>query len=465
MNIQRTLLLSTVLSVYLFFPFEVGINLFAFDSALLLLLLRQRKELNASAPIRWATFCLLASAVAVVIVHSRAAIVAHHLSFVLLVGYAQRRELRFVWYALLLGGWSLLSGPLRAYREWVASQPLSNRLLTARKWGVPITVALLICLPFLLLYAGGNGAFLDSVDFVLEGVWRRIDLGSIIKLALLTVLGGTIAAALFYPDQAMQSPFNDGEAADRLERQRGTGAGTLPRLLTLYRTALLVFASVNVLLAFVNLTDLRFIWLPAQQVSAATLSEYVHAGTHALVGSMLLAMVLVLFFFRGSLNFYSRARPLRILVYVWLAQNAVLALSVGVRNWHYVAAYGLAFGRIHVAFALGLILAGLFSLYVKVRRRYTLRFVFQTNALVAWLLLVAYGGINWSGVITRINLQQPDHRIDWKYLVDDLDRENDFLLRREGHRLPDPLRRRVEGRSGGPSTIRGWNYADWRNAR
>jgi hypothetical protein len=56
----------------------------------------------------------------------------------------------------------------------------------------------------------------------------------------------------------------------------------------------------------------------------------VHEGTYLLILCILMAMGVLLWFFRGNLNFLPDNERLRWLAHLWLAQNAMLALSVGV---------------------------------------------------------------------------------------------------------------------------------------
>ncbi|PPK86371.1 uncharacterized protein DUF4173 [Neolewinella xylanilytica] len=463
-NVKYPIALGTVFA-YLFFPLSAGLNVFVFDAIALLTLFASRPELTRRPAVRWAVFLLLASAVSVVIVHAPASLVAHHLSFLLLIGFVQERELRFIWYGLLLGVFSLLAGPTRFLRQLHGRY--AHRLASTNRWVWvrPGLTALAVSLPFFLLYSIGNSDFFRGLEWLLgwlDGV-HRFD--EPLRFAVLFVVGLCGTIPLILAGANFDLAYDDTVDPDTLSRSRGGNNHPFsPLALRVeYRRAVMVFLTLNALLWVVNLTDLRYIWLSATELPASTLSEYVHAGTNSLMASILLAMVVVLYFFRRNLNFYPNARTLRALTYCWLAQNAFLALSVGMRNWHYIHAYGLAIGRVHVGVALCLVLVGIFSLSRKVRQRRSLHYLLQVNGLAAWLFLVGYGAVNWSGVITRVNLRQPTHRIDWTYLVDDLDRDNYFLLRQEQERLPTRLAGKLE-RYGYPAQDwRSWNYADWRN--
>ena len=463
LNLNLQLLCIGFLAAFLFFPSGLGLNLFLFDAVLVLSLLALNPAAGRRPFVQSGILLVLATAVSTVIVGSAISLVAHHVSLLLLAGYVQRRELRFVWYALLLGAATALSSPFAAGLRLLPAALIRDHAQRLTRWGLPAILALLLSLPFFILYAGSELRFLDMFAGVLDGIfgWFTADL---VRIALLVALGCCVAAMLLLPQRLVRLPLAEREQPDQLRRVRGAGRRLgYSALRGRIRTALLLLGALNGLLALFNLSDLRFVWLAVQPAAAADLSRYVHAGTNNLLVSLLLAMVVVVVIFRGNLNFFRGAAPLRRLTYLWLAQNAFLVISVAFRNLRYILEYGLTHRRILVAFGLLLILTGLYSLYRKVRYRKSLRYLLQVNGLALWLFVVAAGAVNWSVLITRVNLWYPDDRIDWSYLTRDLYPANRFLLRREGRRVPTNASGEPAGEE--PRTDwRTWTYADWRNA-
>jgi hypothetical protein len=478
----------------LFHHAELGLNLFLFDALLIGLVLFARPELAKHQGFAWSVGGLLFAAGSVVIVHSAAAILAHHLTYLLVLGFAQARELRFLWFGLLMGLEALFAGPIRWFRGLVKSLHSEDAASVSRvwPWAKQVFIPIAVALPFLVLYASGNekiGRGLDSLIYIFD----NLSIGEAFWWsAFLAVFGFLLTLGMFFPRMGVsrlvrwQSSF-----ADHLRRDKQPNPDTPPllqsflsshdstgsahrlrsrpkKMLALrgeYRQAVLTFATLNLLLAVVNATDLRYVWLVTGELSAATLSQYVHNSTGKLVCSIILAMFVILYYFRRNLNFLREGPHLAPLAKLWVAQNALLALSVGVRNWHYVDAYGLAFGRVQIAFGLLLMLFGLYTLFRKVRDRLTLSYLLQTNGMAAWLGLLLFAAVNWSGVITRFNLAtQTTEEIDWQYLRSHHLEDNDFLL--PSHQ-PGSMTygRNWDLQQPSYTDWRSWNYAEWRNLR
>jgi hypothetical protein len=133
----------------------------------------------------------------------------------------------------------------------------------------------------------------------------------------------------------------------------------------------------------------------------------------------LLAMSLVLWAFRGNLNFYAPGLAwLRRLATAWVLQNAVLAISVGLRNYYYIVATGLAYKRIGVCAFLLLTLFGLGTIGLKIWQRRTTYSLVRLNGWAAYVLLLALAAGNWEVWMVRYNLQRQRLHIDLSFLLE-----------------------------------------------
>jgi hypothetical protein len=184
------------------------------------------------------------------------------------------------------------------------------------------------------------------------------------------------------------------------------------------RTAIISLFLLNMLLLFINCVDITYVWFGFKYNNDINLSEYVHEGTGLLIFSILLAMVLLLFFFRGNLNFYKQNKWLRLGSYAWLFQNAVLVVSVLLRDYYYIDHYGLAYKRIGVLIFLAMVLAGLVTIFIKIQQRKTAYYLLRVNAWIAIVILVVSSCIHWDETIARYNLARKNTiTLDVKFLL------------------------------------------------
>jgi len=119
-------------------------------------------------------------------------------------------------------------------------------------------------------------------------------------------------------------------------------------------------------------------------------------------------MLVLLFFFRGNLNFYKKNKWLRYGAYVWIFQNAILVISVFIRDGYYIQHMGLAYKRIGVIIFLLMVLMGLFTMFLKVQQQKSNYYLLKVNGWFAIVLLVASSCIHWDEQIAKYNLARKD---------------------------------------------------------
>ena len=407
------------------------------------------------------------------------------MSLLVFVGFCHQRTLRFLGYAALLSFVSIFQMPVNAFRQlkfierWWAGFPVILRY-------AKITVLpLLIFFVFFVLYSFANPHFSNITESILDSLinfFSQFNLNP--QLFWTIVFGCVFGGAIFYPVRFEWFQKFQGLHQEELVRTRrpwpiGFTFG-MNALKNEYRMGLILLSILNGLLLLVNLIDLRFIWAPGEDLSPATLSNYVHEGTYILILTILLAITVLLFWFRNNLNFFPNNKKLKQLSYAWIAQNAWLALSVAVRNFHYVYAYGLTYKRIGVFFFLLVVIAGLFLLYLKIRDKKTLYFLFAKNAEIIFFGLLLMGLMNWNMLVTRYNLKYTaTNGIDVSYLLYDLPDTNWYLLNQHRAKLEaastsdysdyvekglDRKKQRLANRVA-DRDWRAWNWPDYWNMR
>lgn len=424
---------------------------------------------------------VVASALLTVWHHSLLAKATHIISFLLLIGFLQQEKVRFVVFAFLLGLVNLLEGPLTLAQNLRENLPARSNWRQAARWVQLTLVPLGLGAVFTFLYYHANPKFAQAFDFL----WRRlslpfqwVQLGEKLWPFIqgVFVLGALLGASRLEPllsSVESQLPFG-------LKRRQKRFYLWRPAMLGLqneYRASLIAFGLLNGLIFLANVADLRYVWISYGSASAQELSQYVHEGTYLLLFAILLAMAAVIWYFRGNLNFYPDNGWLRMLAFIWLAQNAMLALSVGLRNWQYVAQYGLAYKRLGIFWFLCLALHGLYTLYEKVKNNRSQAFVLYRNSWVVYASLLLFSLFNWDLAITRYNLRANTRgEIDARFLIEEVSDKNLFLLYQcrgrllekstlDEKELENALHKKWLGfeTRRQSSTWRSWNYADARN--
>ena len=184
------------------------------------------------------------------------------------------------------------------------------------------------------------------------------------------------------------------------------------------KTGIISLFLLNVLLLLVNYLDVAYVWFGFTYNNQINLAAYVHEGTGLLIFSIVLAMAILLFFFRGNLNFYKKNNWLRFGAYAWLLQNMVLVVSVLLRDYYYILHMGLAYKRIGVLVFLLLVLFGLLTVFIKIKQIKTTYFLLRVNAWFVIIIMVVASCLHWDETIASYNLARKNTiPLDIKFLL------------------------------------------------
>ncbi len=405
--------LSGITYVHLFSGEQMGLNTLVFTIALLATIFGFQPELKHTPSALFAAGGVLLTACIVIWHNSDFAKMMHWFSLLLLIGFAQRRELRFLIFAILLA----LTSVLTLAQQWLRELrkvilPASYQRLPFQK--IPLMILPIFCLGlFGSIYYQANQKWAALFDRIWSSFLNVFHWHLSIEQILLFMVGFWLMGAgilrsrfgeLFTHLEASQS---DLLVRRRIPfKERWWPQTHLLSLKNEYWVAILTIGLLNTLLFVVNMTDLRYVWIETEMTTAAELSQYVHEGTYLLILSILLSAAILLYFFRGNQNFYKQNTLLHEMTYVWIAQNGLLALSVGMRNFRYLSQYGLAYKRIGVFIFLIMVLSGLLFLYFKIRDKKSAFYLLRNNAWIFYAVLLTFSTLNWDVIITKYNIHQ-----------------------------------------------------------
>lgn len=172
------------------------------------------------------------------------------------------------------------------------------------------------------------------------------------------------------------------------------------------------FFALNILLIFFIIT---YNYEQFYEVSKtpAQLSEETHERVNAVIMSIVMAILVIMFYFKSNFNFDTKAGLMKILAKIWIFLNVILVVSAMVKNSEYIINYGFTYKRLGVYGFLILALIGLIMTFIKIQQKKRNAFLFNTMTwyLYGFILVCSY--INWGGIITSENMKRKDFVVDY----------------------------------------------------
>jgi hypothetical protein len=413
---QIVILIAAVLFSLLFYGQSVGLNLALFAVLALVLLLFYNLKKFRDRGVLLHSVAYLLSAVLVFVHDSSLSVMANILMFVSLVGAVSESQ-SSIYLKWLNGLYTSIAGFFHRNIDRQEASQASNWKQKAdlpqlaKLIGIPIVFIIL----FVLLYRQGNPVF--------EGLIARINFDFInLQWLLFTLMGYYLFSNIAQPVLVEPATSADLSVSNNLLETANFSEASLKKEQQLGTTLL---GLLNLLLLVYILTDI--ISINAMIVSKASLlSIQVHNGINTLIASIIIAIIIILYFFRGNLNFYAHNRILKNLSFLWISLNVALIVLIAIKNQNYIGAFGLTYKRIGVYVYIFMTLIGLLTTFLKVLNLKNLAFLFRSNTQVAFMTLLVLSGVNWDRRITQYNLTQAQD-FDMDYLIK-LSNRNAILL-------------------------------------
>lgn len=141
-----------------------------------------------------------------------------------------------------------------------------------------------------------------------------------------------------------------------------------------------------------------------KEESTSLLSAATHDRVNAVIISIIMAVGVILFYFKKGFNFDTNANFLKRLAKIWIGLNAVLIISSAVKNSEYILHFGLTYKRLGVYAFLVLTLIGLVFTYYKIKNQKTNAFLFNQMLWCVYGLILLCSFVNWGNLITIYNI-------------------------------------------------------------
>ena len=401
------ILISSVLFSILFYEKSIGLNLLLFAIVTLSILVVHNPEQFKSKRVMFYTIAYTATAVFVFIQDSGLSVIANCVSFFTLVGAVSNDKTSI--YIHWING--IFSSVAAFFFRTVEGRKNKKGKILNKKTDVLhlvklVGIPLVFIIVFVLLYKQGNPMFNNLVD--------KISFNFInVQWILFTVLGYYLFSNISTPVLVEPATSKDINTKTKLHKTESFSEEKLKKEKQLGTTLL---GLLNLLIIVYIATDIASL-VTLNITRAPDMSAQVHHGINTLIASILIAIVIILYFFRGNLNFYSENKILKNLSYLWILLNVVLIVLIAIKNQNYITSFGLTYKRVGVHVYIFLTLIGLITTFLKVMHIKNMVFLFRVNTQIAFAILVLFSTINWDYHITRYNLNYVNS-YDLNYLID-----------------------------------------------
>jgi hypothetical protein len=397
MKKHQIIVACTAVFILLFYNESVGINLSIFGVALTLLIsyFFQEKLVDRSHLVLVMTSIL--SCFAFAWYGDAASFFALALSILFLQFKTQDEELKTiqVFPLIFLNGITSL-GRIFIFHQWLPERKIHNNF--AKKLVAFVIIPVIFLGLFFIVYSFGSDHFSSLfTDYTLDL--------NMPQLILVCVLGFYISFSFWnywVPDVCYQynSKLNNdfvnvSEVKNQntfsfldLDFERKSGEITL----VLLNIMLLVFIGTYNYEQFFEV------------VEKTNLSADTHERVNSVIFSILMAVGLIMFYFKGGFNFDEKAASLKKLAKIWIVLNGFLILSAIIKNSEYISVFGLTYKRLGVYAFLILSIIGLVYVFLKIKKQKTNAYLVNNMIWYFYGTLLLCSFVNWGNLITNYNI-------------------------------------------------------------
>jgi hypothetical protein len=387
---------SSFVFTLLFYNQSVGLNLAIFGLFLTALIVYFFKNKFTSFSHWGLVFTSVLSCLSFAWYGDFASFLALFLSIAILQCKTQVADLKLIQLVplIIVNGFTSLGRPF-LFAQWLPKREFKNDFI--KKLIAYVAIPLVFLLLFFVVYSFGSDHFSALfTDYTLD-----LDIFELIEMVLIgfyisfTFWNYWVPKTSYEVNKKLANDFNIAEKVNQqtfsfldLDFERKSGEITL----WLLNTMLLVFIGTYNYEQFFEVT-----------VSSA-LSKATHERVNAVIFSTIMAVGVLLFYFKGGFNFDKKAGTLKRLSKIWIFLNAILIISTFVKNSEYVAFFGLTYKRLGVYAFLILALIGLGYTFIKIIRQKTNAYLFNQMVGYFYGTIVLCACINWGNLITVYNI-------------------------------------------------------------
>lgn len=370
----------------------------------------------------------------------------------------------------------LLSGPFRLLADLSELQTRSLSLTQITVWIVPVVLSAI----FLFLFSAANPLIEHWFELIdLRALFAEFNIWRVLFWATILIAIWPFISAKWKSKKSVERNTSETTpSSDPVATAPNAifGAGAILRSLILF----------NLLFAIETVLDLMYLWGGVTLPDGMTYASYAHRGAYPLMATALLAAAFVLAAMRPG-GPAERILLIRILVFLFVAQNVMLVVSSILRLDLYVEIYSLTYWRVAAFIWMILVALGLVLIVARIALNLSNRWLVLANLSTLTLALYLCTFVNFPLLIADYNVSHSKEVsgkgtwLDFYYLVSlgpqalpAIDRYRDHPNRVEvytglpgpyGAKLPmiDNLRNGLVNKERSElDSWRGWSFRSWR---
>lgn len=403
MKTHHYIFLTAALFVIVFYDQDIGLNLGILSIIYALLTLYKTPEKN-----RTRTFLILfvtniLSALAFIWYRDFPSLLAV-VSSILLLGYRSKNRRLKILFLIPVFIINSFTSVFRffSFDEWLPKRNISG---VWQKTLAFIIIPLVFISMFFGIYSAGSDHFAAVFrDYELDiNLWQVLCLSVLGFFIAFNYWNYAVERFIYKNNYLLDDDFREGSKMQKatysfldLDAERTSGV--------------ISFFCLNILLVFFIIT---YNYEQFYEISKTPvqLSEETHERVNAVILSIVMAVLVIMFYFKSGFNFDPKAKLMKLLAKIWIILNAVLVVSAALKNYEYIISYGVTYKRLGVFAFLLLSLVGLALTFIKIQKRKRNAFLFNRMTWYFYGTILACSYINWGGIITSQNMKRKDFEV------------------------------------------------------
>ncbi|KFF21147.1 DUF4153 domain-containing protein [Chryseobacterium sp. JM1] len=405
MKTHHYIFLTAALFVIVFYDQEMGVNLGILAIVYALLTLFKTPERNRTRTFLILFVTSLLSSFAFIWYRDFPSLLAV-VSSILLLGYRSRNRKLKILFLIPVFIINSFTSIFRffSFDAWLPKKNISG---VWQKTLAFVVIPLVFISIFFGIYSAGSDHFAALfTDYELDiNVWQLLSLSVLGFFIAFNYWNYAVERFIYKNNYLLDDNFNNKSRVQKatysfldLDAERTSGV--------------ISFICLNILLVFFIIT---YNYEQFYEVSKTPvqLSEETHERVNAVIISIVMAVMVIMFYFKSGFNFDPKAKLMKILARIWIILNAILVLSAALKNYEYIITYGFTYKRLGVLAFLLLALIGLALTLIKIQKQKRNAFLFNVMTWYFYGTILACSYVNWGGIITSQNMKRKDFAVEY----------------------------------------------------